>query len=141
MFGNDRESLRHFYQQTWQKHQQKQSLNSLEQQVALVIKEHPEYHRALLNKAALGRDYSVEAGEANPFLHLSLHLGLREQIKTDRPSGIQAIYYDLSSRMEPHDAEHQMIECLAESLWLAQRNGSPPDEATYLSCLTALLMQ
>lgn len=138
MFGNDREQLRRFYQQSWQKFQDGQPLNALEQQVALVMREHPEYHQAIFQDNALERDYQPEAGEANPFLHLSLHLGLREQIKTDRPAGIQAVYYRLSGQMDAHAAEHLMVECLAENIWAAQTQGTEPDEAAYLSCLQAL---
>ena len=137
MFGNDRDGLRRFYLQCWQKAQQGQALDALEQQIAQVIREHPEYH-ALLTDKSVEREYMPEMGDSNPFLHMGLHLGLREQVATDRPAGIRAIYQELVLQQDVHAAEHRMMECLAESIWLAQRTGQAPDENQYLSCLRQL---
>lgn len=141
MFGNDRDSLRRFYQQCWQKAHAKQPLDALEQQIVAVIQEHPEYQPLLQGKqgeSALGQEYLPEQGETNPFLHMGLHLGLREQISTNRPDGIATRYQQLLAQMGMHDAEHRMMDCLAESIWLAQRNGTAPDENAYLECLNKL---
>ena len=84
----------------------------------------------------LDEEFLPEAGQTNPFLHMGLHLGLREQVATDRPQGIATIFSTLASKLgDPHDAEHRMIECLAETLWEAQRDGRPPDEVLYLERL------
>lgn len=136
MFGSDRTAMRRVFTETWRKMQTKRPLDTLEQQVARVLEEHPEYHRALGDpERALNRDYSPETGEVNPFLHLSLHLGLREQIATDRPAGIRDVYRRLSLRGGSHAAEHLMMDQLAEALWAAQRNGRTPDEQAYLEAL------
>lgn len=136
MFANDRHALRHYYLQCWQKFQQGQTLDTLEQQVAQIISEHPEYHALLAQQEhALQRDYLPEAGETNPFLHMGLHLGIREQQSTGRPAGIVELYRQLVIQYGIHEAEHRMMDCLAESLWLAQRHGTAPDEAAYLECL------
>ena len=136
MFGNDRDSMRRYYWQTWTKFQQKQPMDALEQQVAAVIKEHPEYQRGLAQTdKMLQRDYLPENGDTNPFLHMGLHLGIREQAATNRPTGMQALYQQMLQKYGTHDAEHQMMECLAESIWLAQRNQTAPDEIAYLTCL------
>ena len=77
--------------------------------------------------------------KSNPFLHMGLHLAIREQVATDRPAGIAAIHRKLSRKSgDPHQAEHQMIDCLAESLWESQRNNQPPDELKYLERLQRL---
>lgn len=136
MFGNDRDSMRRYYLQCWQKFQQKQPLDALEQQIASVIAEHPEYHVLLEHHdTALQRDYIPEGGETNPFLHMGLHLGIREQVATNRPAGIGELYRQLVIKYGNHDAEHRMMDCLAESIWLAQRNQTAPDETAYLECL------
>ncbi len=136
MFGNDRDSMRRYYLQAWQKFQQKQPMDALEQQVAQVIAEHPEYHALLTHpERAVQRDYLPENGDTNPFLHMGLHLGIREQAATNRPTGMQALYQQMLQKYGAHDAEHQMMECLAESIWLAQRNQTAPDEIAYLTCL------
>ena len=86
------------------------------------------------------KDYLPEAGETNPFLHMGLHLGLREQLQTNRPAGIQIIYKNLQQKLEnQHTVEHQMMECLAQCLWEAQRNQSAPNEELYLEKLQHLL--
>ncbi|MEZ5449590.1 MAG: DUF1841 family protein [Thiolinea sp.] len=140
MMTQDRDQLRRYYLNCWEKLQAGETLNGLEQQVAEVISEHPEYHAQLRSgEQALAREYRAEDGEANPFLHMSLHLGLREQIVTDRPAGIRSLYQQLIGRFGVHEAEHQMMQCLTESLWLAQQQQAAPDEVAYLECLRGLV--
>ena len=140
LLPSDREGLRAFYVEAWRKRRAGLPAEPLEHQVADVIAQHPEYH-ALLESgaAALERDWTPESGQENPFLHMGLHLGLREQVATDRPAGIAALYRELASRHGLHAAEHRMAECLAEALWLAQRNNSLPDEVSYLNALRRIL--
>lgn len=136
MFGNDRDSMRRYYLQAWQKYQQKQPLDALEQQVTQVIQQHPEYHRFLTQPdKAVARDFLPEGGETNPFLHMGLHLGIQEQVATNRPAGINELYQQLVLKYGTHTAEHRMMDCLAEAMWLAQRNQTMPDETAYLECL------
>jgi len=137
MISDEREKLRQFYCDTWQKHlAQTESLSPLEQQITAVVKEHPEYHQLLENtEASIKADYMPEMGDSNPFLHMGMHLGLREQVSTDRPAGIAELYQSLVTLKGVHDAEHEMIECLAEAIWQAQQNQTIPDEASYLECL------
>ena len=137
IFGQDRNELRKTYADAWQKHCGKRPLSPLEAQIAQVIVDHPEYHDAV--NGDLDRDFSVEGGQTNPFLHMGLHLGIREQVSTNRPAGIAALFKALASRVGgSHDAEHRMIDCLAETLWEAQSNNTPPDEAAYLKRLRRL---
>jgi hypothetical protein len=105
-----------------------------------VIGEHPEYVPGLEGgEAAVRADFTPEGGGENPFLHMGLHLAIREQVATDRPRGISALHAQLSQRAgSAHEAEHRMIEPLAETLWEAQRNGTAPDEAAYLERLRRL---
>jgi hypothetical protein len=139
MFGNDRDAMRRYYCQSWQKFQLKQPLDALEQQIAQVVAEHPEYHHLLTNdERAVQHTYSPEQGQTNPFLHMGLHLGIREQAATNRPFGMLALYQQLTHKFGMLEAEHRMMECLAESLWLAQRNHTAPDETQYLKCLKKL---
>ncbi len=137
IFGQDRGELRRMYADAWQKRCDKQILSPLEAQIAQVIEEHPEYLDAVTGD--LDQDFAVEGGKTNPFLHMGLHLGLREQVATDRPAGIRRVFESLAARCgDPHEAEHRMIDCLAETLWESQRNNLPPDEALYLERLRKL---
>lgn len=140
-FGNDRNQLRALYVEAWRKHRSGEPLEPLEQQIAAVIAQHPEYQRFLEDHdAALTQDFMPEMGETNPFLHMGLHIAIHEQLSTNRPADIVAIHRQLQLRHgSVHEAEHGMIECLAETLWEAQRDGVAPDEARYLERLRALV--
>lgn len=140
LFGTDRNTLRQMYFDAWRKYLNREPITPLEAQIAEVVAWHPEYH-TLMNNPEKYRDldYLPEFGETNPFLHMGLHIGLREQVSIDRPAGIAAIHGQLKTRRDPHAAEHAMIEALAETLWEAQRAGLPPDESAYLRRLRALV--
>jgi hypothetical protein len=138
IFDQDRNELRRMYADAWRKRVESLPMSPLETQIAAVIEQHPEYEQAITDDD-LDRDYTPEGGRTNPFLHMGLHLGIREQVGTDRPAGIAKLYRDLVSRMgDSHAAEHQMIECLAETLWEAQSQNVAPDEARYLERLRRL---
>jgi hypothetical protein len=135
-----RASLRRMYVEAWRKHRASLPVEPVEDQIIRVVELHPEYAGALEDDAALDRDYTPEGGQANPFLHMGLHLAIREQVATDRPAGIAAMHRALAAkRGDVHEAEHAMIECLGQALWQAQRAGLPPDEARYLEALRRLL--
>ena len=138
IFGQDRHELRKTYADAWQKHLDGMPLSPLEAQIADVVAQHPEYHDAVTN-ADLDKDYTPDAGRTNPFLHMGLHLGIREQVATDRPPGTTALYEALAAKMgDCHAAEHRMIECLAETLWEAQSENRALDEERYLERLRHL---
>ena len=138
--GYGREQLRQMYVSAWRKFSAHQALEPLEAQIAAVVAEHPEYIRWLeTDEAALGAEFTPESGRQNPFLHMGLHLAIREQVATDRPAGIARVHRELSARLgDGHAAEHAMLEPLAETLWHAQRSGTAPDERAYLERLTRL---
>ena len=140
LFGQDRNQLRNFYCKAWQARRDGITLDPLQAQIVTVIEQHPEYQSLLENpEQALGKDYLPEVGETNPFLHMGMHLGLREQIDTDRPAGMRALYHKLLEQHgDAHELEHKMMECLAEMVWQAQKTGAMPDEAHYLDCLKSL---
>lgn len=139
IFGQDRSELRKMYAEAWRKQCKKLPMSPLEAQIAAVVDWHPEYH-ADVSSDDLEQDYTPDGGRSNPFLHMGLHLGLREQVATNRPSGIAEIHRALTaSTGDPHEAEHRMIECLAEALWQAQSRGAAPDEQQYLESLKRLI--
>jgi len=143
MFPQDRTELRKFYQSAWARFENKEILTPLESQVVEIIQWHPEYLKFLLNlnEDLLDQDFSVEQGEVNPFLHLGLHLGLREQIQTDRPLGISKIYHALLNKTKnPHEAEHRMMDILGEVLWLSQKYNTQPEDKFYLDKLKNLIV-
>ena len=138
IFGQDRHELRNAYADAWQKYCDKRAMSPLEAQIAAVIGEHPEFQDAVAC-SELDRDFTPEGGGTNPFLHMGLHLGLREQVATNRPAGITKIFESLAAKARSaHAAEHQMIECLAEALWEAQSQNRAPDDRKYLERLRLL---
>ncbi len=134
-----RNSMRQIFYDCWQLKHSRQPLDAMQSIIASIIELHPEYHALLEDSSSLEKDFSVETGESNPFLHLSMHIALHEQLGSNRPAGIKKIYQQLCYQHgNVHDAEHAMMECLGEILWQAQRNGYTPDEAAYLHCLKKL---
>ena len=131
----DRDSGRTFFLEVWGKHKKRLPLEALEKIVLDVILQHPEYHAILEQdeKEISAMEFTPEMGMTNPFLHMGMHITIQEQIGSNRPSGITALYQQLLPKYpSAHDLEHIMMECLGESLWLAQRNNTLPDEAQYL---------
>jgi len=141
MFSNDRSQLRRMFFSSWSKHQSGELMEPLEQMVAQVIQQHPEYHVLLEDEQAqLDKDYTPEMGESNPFLHMSMHIAIAEQLSIDRPAGIKDLYQQLLGKYsDSHTVEHHIMECLGQMMWEAQRNQAMPDEQQYLECLRKLL--
>jgi len=141
LFTQDRTRTRQLFRSVWQKHTSNQNLEPLEKQIAILLDEHPEYHSLVSgDEDVLDREFKAEDGRENPFLHLSLHLALREQVGTDRPAGIASITRSLLLKHgDGHAVEHMMIEKLGLYLWEAQRQERAPDEAAYLNSLRELL--
>jgi len=134
-----RDEVRQVYLGVWHKIQRKLVLEPMEALIADVIEIHPEYHALLAASDDIKQqEFTPEQGQTNPFLHMGMHITLREQAGTDRPPGIRAVHQKLVSKKGAHEAEHVMMECLGQTLWNAQRNNQPPDEAAYLDCLKKL---
>ncbi len=136
MFSPSREEVRRFFFEAWRKYRNRLPIEGLEQTAIEVILLHPEYHPLLDRpETHADRDFAPESGQLNPFLHMSLHLAIAEQVSIDQPRGIRALHRQLQSVQGAHDALHVLLECLGEAVWQAQRTGTPPDEAAYLECI------
>ncbi len=139
MMFQSRDEVRQVYLNVWHKMQQQQLLEPMEALIADVIESHPEYHAWFAEDAEIKQqEFTPEQGQTNPFLHMGMHIALREQAGTDRPAGIKSIYQRLTAVKGQHQAEHAMMECLGQALWSAQRNAQAADEANYLDCLKKL---
>ena len=136
MFQPTRDQARETFFEAWRKYRAGQPLVGIEALALDVILRHPEYHAALSEpERTREREY---VDESNPFLHMSLHVALEEQLSIDQPPGIVARFQALLRRYgERHDALHHALECLAETVWRSQRDGAPPDARAYLDCLAA----
>jgi Domain of unknown function (DUF1841) len=137
VFNPSREEARRFLIEAWAKYREGVALTDLERIAAGLIAQHPEYHATFEQPERYGdRDYAPEAGDINPFLHLSLHLAVAEQLAIDQPPGIRAQFDRIrAARADEHAALHAVIDCLGEVLWQAQRLRAAPDGALYLACL------
>jgi len=122
LFNPSRDEVRQFFFEAWRKFGQSLELTPLEGMALQVMMMHPEYH--------------AELGETNPFLHMSLHLSILEQISINQPPGIAPSYQALLEKhAEEHAAQHDLMDCLAETVWRAQRDGKAPDAMAYLECM------
>ena len=137
MFNPSRSQAREFLFDLWDKHQAGAGLTPLETLAISIVLEHPEYHAFLGDRERyLERDWRPEGGETNPFLHLQMHLAIEEQLSIDQPPGIRAAVEALArKRGSMHDARHDVMECLGEAIWNAQRHGAGFDNESYLDCI------
>ena len=137
MFNPSRDEARRFLTDAWAKNRAQTPLTGLERMAASLVALHPEYHRIVEDSEhSLDRDFRPEAGDVNPFLHLSLHLAVAEQLSIDQPPGIRAQFERLkAARGDEHEALHAVLDCLGEAIWHAQRHHTPLDASLYLECL------
>jgi len=137
LFNPSRDEVRQFFFDAWAKFKQQETLTELEKMAVGIMHMHPEYHNILDQpEHYLQQAYYPEMGETNPFLHMSLHLSIQEQISINQPIGITQAYGKLCTRFqEEHEAQHALLECLAETIWLAQRNQTGLDAAHYLNLI------
>jgi len=137
LFNPTRDQVREFFFDLWAKSRAGGELSALESMALALVMEHPEYQDVLANPGRYrDREWKPEGGETNPFLHLSLHLAIEEQVSIDQPPGIREAVRKLAAKHgSEHEARHAVMDCLAEIVWQAQRNGAPFDNAAYLDCL------
>ena len=136
MFDPSRDQARLFFIEAWRKHLAADTLTPLEQIAATLIEMHPEYQALFLDPDAIARDFRPEDGQVNPFLHLSLHLAIEEQLSIDQPPGLRAAFARCQLRCgNRHDALHVVLDCLGETIFNAQRKRTPPDGAAYVECV------
>lgn len=137
MFAPSQNDVRRFFCAAHDKASTGLPMTGLEIVAADWIAEHPEYHAELADlDTALAAVYDVDAGRTNPFLHLSMHLSISEQVSIDQPRGIkQAVELLTARRRSRHDAHHEVMECLGEMMWVSQRSGLPPDGERYIASI------
>ena len=137
MFSPSRDQARQLFFDAWRKYQRREMLSAMEDIALEVILLHPEYQRVLeMPERFQHKDYLPEMGDINPFLHMSMHIAVKEQLSIDQPSGIRQRFQRLLLKTgDEHIATHQVMECLAEMIWQAQRNQAAPDETVYFECL------
>lgn len=136
IFNPTREQARRFFIEAWRKRRESVPSSELETLAADWIGRHPEYLERF-EEAGIAADYAVEDGQANPFLHVGMHLSIEEQVSVDQPAGIRAAVEALARKLgSVHDAHHAAMECLGQMLWTAQRNGQPPDGEAYVACVS-----
>ena len=137
MFTPSQHDVRRFFCLAHAKARDAMPMTAMEMVAADWIAQHPEYHAELADvDAALAAVYDVDAGRTNPFLHLSMHLSISEQVSIDQPRGIkQAVELLTARRGSLHEAHHEVMECLGEMMWTSQRSGLPPDGQRYIEAV------
>ncbi|MDQ5915454.1 MAG: hypothetical protein QG592_1167 [Pseudomonadota bacterium] len=136
MFNPSRDQVRHFFCNAWHKHLNRSVVEGAEATAIDIILRHPEYQALLASgDEAVAKDWTPEGGEMNPFLHLSLHLAVAEQVSIDQPPGVRAAWQKLAARLDPHAAEHVILECLGETIFRAQQVGGGMDAAAYVESI------
>jgi hypothetical protein len=141
MFNPSRDQARHFWVDLWLSRRDRQVFEPMERHALDLIESHPEYHPVLEDPDSLIMDFTVERGDTNPFLHLSMHLAVREQLSINQPIGIVDLHQMIALRRGGSllDADHVVMEALAEQIWQSQRNKRPFDSAHYLHDIKRLM--
>ena len=136
MFSQDRKKQREFLANSWQKYTSNKPLEPLEEQLVSIIEIHPEYHNLIGN---INSEYFSQQGEVNPFLHINLHLTLRDQLSINQPKGVKAVHQKLINHYkDSHEVEHLMMECIAEMIYISQKNNAAMNRESYLNCIKNL---
>lgn len=137
MFNPSRDDVRRFFCEAWSLREGADGVTPMQAIAIDWIRRHPEYHALIEDvDAALAAEFPPDAGRENPFLHLSLHVSIVEQLQIDQPTGIRDAWQALLARLgDEHEAAHRMIDALAETVWEAQRSGTPPSNDRYLERL------
>jgi len=133
LYGEKREDLRNTFFEVMRKHNNNEFLDPLEKKILHILVQHKEYRSFFENpEKNLDKDFLPELDEANPFLHISLHLTLLEQISIDQPIGITKLYKQCIKVFgDLHEAEHCIMNSLAIGLNDLQKTKSPFDEKKY----------
>jgi hypothetical protein len=135
VFTPTRDQARDLFFETWRKYRAGLPLEGLEKLVVGLLTEHSEFHE-LLDAPDRYKRADYDGARANPFLHLSLHLAVEEQLSIDQPPGVRAAYRKLVTRHgSEHEAKHHVMACLVETLRDAQLRGNAFDTPRYLECL------
>ena len=136
MFYQDRKKQREFLANSWQKYTRNKPLEPLEKQLASIIEIHPEYHDLIGN---VDSECFPEQDGVNPFLHINLHLALRDQLSSNQPKGVKEVHQKLINHCkDPHKVEHLMMECIEEMIYISQKSNTTMDQESYLNCITNL---
>jgi hypothetical protein len=132
---------RQIFWDAWQKAQADLPLNAMEVRIARVIKMHPEHHHFFNDMDDfLERDFQVDDG-MNPYLHLSLHLAIEEQLATKQPMEAAKLMevQMIEKKKDRHEALHMILEVLAETVYESQREGREIDPLAYAQKIKVLL--
>lgn len=142
ILGNQRENYRAVFFNAYKKYQKKLPLEPLEKQLLQIILDHPHYHFIFENEQNQKNDAWDKQLKENPFLHMSLHISIRDQLAMDQPKGILAIYHDLVLKVgDTHEAEHLMMQILVNTLReMMEKNMSDFDEELYLNAIRQKLI-
>jgi hypothetical protein len=137
MFSPTQVDVRAFFAEARRKRLERLPLTPLETIAADWIEAHPEYDRDLVAATTVPDEaMATQEGRENPFLHLSMHLTISEQLAIDQPAGIRQAFELLARRLgSQHAAQHEVMECLGRMLWDAQRGGTAPDGESYVDCV------
>jgi len=136
VFSQDKKKQREYLADSWQKYIKNRPLELLEKQLVSIIEIHPEYHDLICN---IETDYFPEQGEVNPFLHINLHLALRDQLSINQPKGIKEAHQKLiKQHKDPHAVEHLMMEYIAEMIYISQKNNTAMDHENYLKRIKSM---
>ena len=142
MYDVNTHDVRRYFGHVWKNRLNPLQLDALQQKALRIIEAHPEYQTYLEHiEDYLDKNWTPEQGETNPFLNLSLHLSIQEQVGIDQPFGIRSIHQKLIGMHNDNwvKAEDEMMDALVETIWQAQRHNQGLDVNAYMTRLRKLV--
>jgi hypothetical protein len=126
-------SQRRKIQEVWQKAKEEEELSREEDRLAKILLEHREYQE-IWEKIPLNPER--ETGGVNPYLHVSLHLAIENQIVEENPRQVNRyLSKKLAQGIDRHKIIHEIAAIFCESLFDTLKYQKPFDRIRYIQRL------
>jgi hypothetical protein len=108
------------------------------QRLAEVLQQHPQYHNAW-EFADQIEDVEYVIDGVNPFLHVTFHSIIENQLATGDPPEVRAALQRLlRKRLSRHDAIHRLAQVFTEELFPVLKQDRPFNQERYVRKLRKL---
>jgi hypothetical protein len=100
--------------------------------IAAIMEDHPEFDPFWSLGEASATPQEIQGQIVNPFVHVTLHLQIQNQIEREFPQEVKKTFLRLVEQGESdHEAIHQIISIYASLYFKALRRGQSFDESEY----------
>lgn len=128
-----------FFLEVWKKGEAGETLNEEETQYYEAMKTHTMYQHIWNAKDIF--NVKLKKKEESPFLHITLHVIIENQIKNNKPPETKAAWVHLQDKkkLSSQDAMHSIMVILADEMFDMMKNNKPFNNEKYCSRLKKFL--